>query len=59
MTEMIENARLIVEAVDLPVIADADTGAPLSSLRRLRAAGRAPVPPTSQGAPSRHRRNVS
>jgi carboxyvinyl-carboxyphosphonate phosphorylmutase len=38
MSEMVENARRIVEAVDVPVIADADTGYgnPISVIRTVR-----------------------
>jgi 2,3-dimethylmalate lyase len=47
MTEMVENARLIVEAVDLPVIADADAdtgyGNPINVIRTVQAYERAGV----------------
>ena len=45
MPEMVENARLIVEAVDLPVIADADTGYgnPINVIRTVQAYERAGV----------------
>jgi 2,3-dimethylmalate lyase len=45
MSEMADNARRIVEAVDLPVIADADTGYgnPISVLRTVREYERAGV----------------
>ena len=45
MSEMVENARRIVEAVDLPVIADADTGYgnPINVLRTVREYERAGV----------------
>jgi 2-methylisocitrate lyase-like PEP mutase family enzyme len=45
MSEMVDNARRIVEAVDLPVIADADTGYgnPINVLRTVREYERAGV----------------
>lgn len=45
MSEMADNARRIVEAVELPVIADADTGYgnPINVLRTVRAYERAGV----------------
>jgi 2-methylisocitrate lyase-like PEP mutase family enzyme len=45
MSEMVESARQIVEAVDLPVIADADTGYgnPISVIRTVREYERAGV----------------
>ena len=45
MTEMVDNARRIVEAVDLPVIADADTGYgnPINVVRTVREYERAGV----------------
>jgi 2,3-dimethylmalate lyase len=45
MTEMVDNARRIVDAVDLPVIADADTGYgnPINVLRTVRAYEKAGV----------------
>jgi 2-methylisocitrate lyase-like PEP mutase family enzyme len=45
MSEMVDNARRIVEAVDVPVIADADTGYgnPISVIRTVREYERAGV----------------
>src|SRR4051812_12255122 len=45
MTEMVDHARRIVEAVDVPVIADADTGYgnPLNVIRTVQAYERAGV----------------
>jgi len=45
MTEMVDNARRIVDAVDLPVIADADTGYgnPINVLRTVKEYERAGV----------------
>jgi len=45
MSEMVDNARRIVEAVDLPVIADADTGYgnPINVIRTVREYERAGV----------------
>ena len=45
MTEMVDNARRIVDAVDIPVIADADTGYgnPINVIRTVQAYERAGV----------------
>jgi 2-methylisocitrate lyase-like PEP mutase family enzyme len=45
MSEMVDNARRIVDVVDIPVIADADTGYgnELNTVRTVRAYGRAGV----------------
>jgi 2-methylisocitrate lyase-like PEP mutase family enzyme len=58
MTEMIDNARRIVEAVDIPVIADAETGYGgvlnvVRTIREYEAAGVAGVHIEDQVAPKR------